>query len=344
VKSEQSAVIIRCIGYLAYFISPTFGTPLSGDMLGINSEPGQPYVDTISVKEVQEGEEVELQCESLGGRPPAEIMWWDGEGRRIVADVTEHVTKMEDTNTFKTISTVKIKVSKYPHIKCSAHNEVFPAGRMSDTLQLASKHQPLPVEIKEIQDGDSVKIICQRKNNDRFLAFKWFINDVEIFDENQNILELQKFSKSFDNSHIKCFGEDVSGHFNLVKDVQLMYKDNLEENSIFPRSKKKGRKIKKRKMLLCEPEDESTEEPNHIYITQSSKNPRSSDIIQATDNKNKYKCKIIMKGIDIINKMSKDFTSITKSINQISRTLDEFNIDIDENEEVFTEGSLNIPY
>jgi len=346
VKSEQHAVLIRCIVvYLAYFISPTFGTPLHGDILGINSEPGQPYVETISGKE---GEEVELQCQSQGGRPPAEIMWWDGEGRRIAVDVTEHVNKMEDTNTFKTVSTVKIKASKYPLIKCSAHNEVFPAGRMSDTIQIGTKHQP-EVEIKELQDGDSVKITCQRKNNDRFLTFKWFINDVEIFNENQNILELQKFSKSFDNSHIKCFAEDVTGELNLVKDVRLMHKDkhpmsNLVENSIFPRSKKKGRKIKKRTMLLCETEDDSTEEPSNIYIAESSKNLRSSDLIIATDNKNKYKCKIIIKGIDIINKMSKDFTSITKSMNQMSKTLDEFNTSIDEEEEVFTEGYVNIPY
>jgi len=327
--------------YLACFIAHTFGTPLHGDILGTNSEPGQPYVQTISGKEVQEGEEVELQCESEGGRPPAEIIWWDGEGRRIAVDVTEHVKKMEDSNTLKTVSTVKVKASKYPLVKCSAHNEVFPAGRMSDTIQIGTRHQP-KVEIKELQDGDSVKITCQRKNNDRFLTFKWFINDVEISNENQNLLELQKFSKSFDNSHIKCFAENVTGQLNLVKDVQLMHKEkhsmiNLIENSIFPKSKKKGRKTKNRTMLICETEDGSIEEPSNIYITKSSKNSRSSDLIIGTDNKNKYKCKIIIKGIDIINKMSKDFTSITKSINQISKTLDEFNTSINEEEEVFTE-------
>ena len=54
---------------------------------------------------------LKLQYESQGGRPPAEIQWWDGEGRRIVSDVTEHVKRMEDTKMFKTVSTLRFTPS-----------------------------------------------------------------------------------------------------------------------------------------------------------------------------------------------------------------------------------------
>merc|ERR1712013_381073 len=93
----------------------THGSPLNSEIMDINSEPGKPYIMQAmeeEMMEVQEGEEVELQCESQGGRPPAEIQWWDGVGRRIVSDVTEHVKRMEDTKMFKTVSTVIIKSSE----------------------------------------------------------------------------------------------------------------------------------------------------------------------------------------------------------------------------------------
>ena len=49
--------------------------------LSVNCQPGQPYIveaqegDTLLL---DQGEEVELHCQSQGGKPPAEIQWWDG--------------------------------------------------------------------------------------------------------------------------------------------------------------------------------------------------------------------------------------------------------------------------
>jgi len=339
VISDKPLLIKTLALFIVFDISLIHGSPFNSEMIYMNSEPGQPYIMQAmeeEMMEVQEGEEVELQCASQGGRPPAEIQWWDGEGRRIVSDVTEHVRKMEDTNMFKTVSTVKIKSSEYSMIKCSAHNEVFPAGRMSDAVQIDTlNHQPVLVQIKELEEGDSVKIVCQERDNSRFFRFKWFINDVEIFDEDQNILELQKFSESFDNSHIRCFTKDITGQSNLVKEVKLVLKEKHKmvalSNSIthsgVSKSKTKGRKnkMKKRTMLLCEMEDDALEEPNHVYINKISKTAKSNDLIIATDKKTKYKCKIVFQGLDIINKMSKDVSSISNSMIQISKSLDEFN-------------------
>ena len=59
--------------------------------LSVNSEPGLPHI--VQAREVnqvvmEKGELVELQCESHGGRPAAELSWIDGEGNRIISDVT----------------------------------------------------------------------------------------------------------------------------------------------------------------------------------------------------------------------------------------------------------------
>ena len=58
--------------------------------INVNCEPGKPYI--VQAKEgeevvVEAGQEVELHCQSQGGKPPAEIQWWDDTGTRIVADM-----------------------------------------------------------------------------------------------------------------------------------------------------------------------------------------------------------------------------------------------------------------
>ena len=56
--------------------------------LSVNCEPGKPYI--VQAREgdsllVSAGDEVELQCESQGGKPPAEVEWWDDKGARLIA-------------------------------------------------------------------------------------------------------------------------------------------------------------------------------------------------------------------------------------------------------------------
>ena len=68
--------------------------PVASEVAGIsvNCEPGRPYI--VQAREGEEvevgaGEEVELHCQSQGGKPPAEIQWWDTDtGARLVADMS----------------------------------------------------------------------------------------------------------------------------------------------------------------------------------------------------------------------------------------------------------------
>ena len=58
--------------------------------ISVNCEPGTPYI--VQARQGDEaminlGEEVELQCESQGGKPPAEVEWWDDTGTRVLADM-----------------------------------------------------------------------------------------------------------------------------------------------------------------------------------------------------------------------------------------------------------------
>merc|ERR1711915_584722 len=193
-----------------------------------DTEPGRPYIiQGIGKKilEIEQGDVVELQCESQGGRPPAELQWWDVETeKRIVSDVTEHVTFTKGSNTFKTVSKLKFKPIHGQKIQCSAHSEVFPGGTMSKPLQLGSKHPKNNVVI-QLSENESVNIKCDDELEDHSMRkFKWFINDDEIFHEKSNVLELNQFSEAYENSLIKCFLANDLGYFHEVKSVKLLYK------------------------------------------------------------------------------------------------------------------------
>ena len=326
-----------------YGVAPISSAPVT---LTVNSEPGRPFIVQAMadrVMEVKEAEEVELQCESQGGRPPAEIQWWDGEGRRIVSDVTEHVMRMEDRKTFKTVSTLKFKPSAGQKIKCSAHNDAFPKGKVSDSLEILFKGQPR-VEVKSLEDGDSVKIFCNTNNPFEDTKFKWFINDVEIFDETRNYLEIQQFSKSYDKSRVKCSVKDE-----VVRVVELLYKKTVQVPKALPKSFKdimmnddesasrKGKKLpksvgkKKQTMFTCIMEEDTAVEPKYVWIDGKLKNMSPDKTIEATDKNGKYKCKVIPRGMKKMNKMSKDLKNISRTFKKMSRVLNDITSPTDSN-------------
>jgi len=312
-------------------VPPIASSPVS---LSVNSEPGKPYIMQAmeeEMMEVQEGEEVKLQCESQGGRPPAEIQWWDGEGRRIVSDVTEHVRKMEDTNMFKTVSTLRFTPSMGQHVKCSAHNDAFPVIRKSHPLWILIKGQPNEEEI-ELGEGDSVIVNCFDKGIKDDMIFKWFINDIEIPDESNNALEIEKFSKSYDKTRVKCSVKDSNGDDESVRIVKLVHKPNqkIEPRALHKtdngeqRSKTNNQIIgdnKKKSLFTCIVEESEEAKPKYVWIDGKLRNVITDENGDTADHNKKYKCKVIPQGNKKINRMSTDMKKISKTMRKFSKTL-----------------------
>jgi len=322
--------IYQCQASGGHGVAPIISKPVK---LTVNSEPGQPYIiqgREIDVMKVKDGEEVELQCESQGGRPPSEIQWWDTDtGRRIISDVTEHVTRMEDMKTFKTVSTLKFKPSGEMRVKCSAHNDAFPVGKESHPMTIKVKGQP-SVEMMELEDGDSVKISCSSEEYPQKMKFKWFINDVELSGEKENILEIQEFSKSYDGSMVKCSMKGIGDSYELNKLVKLVHKqttfqktDSLERKARkYPHEnlpKKNG--ITKKTLLVCQFEDDYTTEPKYVWINGNVKKIEKDESVDAFDDDRKYKCKVIPKGTKKINRMSLDMKKMSKTLRRFSKSL-----------------------
>jgi len=256
-------------------------------------------------------------------------------GRRIVSDVTEHVMRMDDRKTFKTVSTLRFKPAAGQKVKCSAHNDAFPTGKVSDYLEIAIKGKP-KVEVKSLEDGDSVKIFCHNNKPLENKKFKWFINDVEIFDETKDYLEIQQFSKSYDKSRVKCSVKDENNVDQVVREVELAYKQNSRQPKAVPKSfkdimneqpvTKKTKKvsnsegIKTGKMFTCIMEEDNAVEPKYVWM--EGKLQKSPDeTVMATSKNGKYKCKVLPRGVKKINKVSKDLKKISKTFKKMSRIL-----------------------
>ena len=124
---------------------------------------------------VDEGEDVMLQCMSQGGRPTAEISWWDGDGNRIVSDIDEQVKRMEQGNTFKTISTLTFIPKESTHVQCSASNPIFPKSKRSATLQVKIKGLP-NIDIREIKKGETFKVFCENPHISNKKKYRWTFN------------------------------------------------------------------------------------------------------------------------------------------------------------------------
>jgi len=292
-----------------------------------DTEPGQPYiVQGIRQKilEIERGNEVELQCESQGGRPPAELQWWDMETeKRIVSDVTEHVTHTEDSNTFNTVSKLKFKHIPGQRIQCSAHNEVFPGGRMSKPLLLGSKKHPKDNIIIQLSENESVNIKCDDELEDHSMRkFKWFINDDEIFNEKSNILELNQVSRSYENSLIKCFLANNLGYFHEVKSVILLYLKKERH----PISSSTNTKVNTKKILLtCTGSDE----PEEVMIKETLDKIKSGDVITAIEEDSLFRCRFVTNGVTKLHKMEHDTKVIAENLEEFSRRFVEINSHID---------------
>jgi desulfoferrodoxin (superoxide reductase-like protein) len=262
-----------------------------------------------------------------------------------VSDVTEHVRRMEDRKTFKSSSTLKFMPSSSQMIKCSAHNDAFPAGKVSHAITMKIKGKP-EVELQHLDDGESVQISCSKGQIKDNVRYKWFINDVELFAETENVLEIHQFSKSYDKSRIKCSMTGQKGQDEVIRVVELVHKlntatkaksftnnpdriSNTEER--LQRHFEVNRKIVKsqKTMFTCIVEEETTLEPKYVWIDGKLRMAKDEKM-DATDGKRKYKCKVIPNGTKKMNRMSTNMKKISRTLRKFSKTLSSLSTTIDD--------------
>merc|ERR1712013_902129 len=154
------------------------------------AEPGQPHIVQArlgTVLEVRVGEEVTLQCESLGGIPAAEIEWMLG-GIQVTGGVTAMTSMIEDSKTYKTVSTITMKVLQDMTVTCLATSSAF-AVKKTARLQIRLLHKPhvqISINQEDVREGMMVELMCNAEVYPPITNYKWFINKQELQQEDVN--------------------------------------------------------------------------------------------------------------------------------------------------------------
>jgi len=318
-------------------VQPRLAAPVT---LKVKIEPGLPHILEGDMITLERGDTASLTCQSSGGRPAAELEWWDEQtGERVVSQVTQHVERTG--RTFRTSSTLRTPVNKYSRLYCTAHSETFPARKKSSVVEVNIRGEPR-LETVQLRTGESVKIFCHNNIRDSNVQFNWFINDKRIPAETSDILQINEFSESYDNSVVKC----AAGNDEIIRAVQLkLNRDEKPESTIvtFDQVMQQTQKdvmlgdeesnddeeddeirkySKQKTTFLCVVEDSEDISSEAKYVWVNGKLVTNS---KAKDKNNKsYKCKVVKNGSRKIEKMSKELKSVSKTLRKMSKTLNEF--------------------
>merc|ERR1711970_988200 len=201
----------------------------------VDIPPGQPVIKQAGVAleivensdtiEIVEGEEVVLECESIGARPAARVEWRDNTGEVITENLIEVVKENQKSKTFKTISILKMRPTESFSLTCSAFSESFTEPRISRKMGIEVRHSPrlsLDILNKSINEGSSVMVKCTCEANPAVVKFKWFIND-NLQEEGSDTIKIEDIPKELNGAVISCEAENVIGRTKASKLLNVKF-------------------------------------------------------------------------------------------------------------------------
>jgi len=264
--------------------------------------PGVPYIrqaQEADIFEVMEGEEIVLDCETNGAKPPAEVIWKDERGKVIMSNLIETVTKDKKTKTFKTVSTLRFKAKEKISLTCSAFNEAFTEPRESRKLEIQPKYKPkLRLEFPEsaVKEGTTLALKCSANAYPKEVTFKWFINDKEIEEESET-LTLENVSKELNGALVKCDAENSIGvsQVSTILNIEYVPKILKQPTSVIA---KHGERV----TFTCLAE--GNPEPNYIWVKGDKQEligvSQKLTLEAGDDTEDEYICKVFVEGHDVL--------------------------------------------
>ena len=316
------------------YVCQAAGSKSQPASLQVNVQPGQPHI--LEAREsgrmqVETGERIELTCQSQGGRPFAELQWTDGQGERLEAeDVEEHVTRIEDTSMFRTLSTLKMKVEESTQIICTAHSEAFPELRKSAPLDVIVGGE-VEVEVVRVCEGESFVLECGEEANEVTtddLSYKWLIDGREVEGEEEETLKMIDFTSTFDKALVQCMATDGGGKSRLLKKFQLEHSPIPTPGPTTGR-RLNSRKREKRKAVTCvlEEGEEDVEGAEPEYVWVGGNLERKGARVSATDEgERRYKCKVVPGGFNKLKMVAAKMKEMSKTIKRLTRNLNKMAI------------------
>ena len=205
--------------YKCQVLATPGSAPLSSEpaLVTVLAEPGQPHIAQATLGDVLEvtvGHIITLNCESMGGKPAAEIRWTYADGREVSNGVTHKTDVMEDTKTYRTESQLTMKVLHDMTLNCEAMSSAFPTQKQT-SLHIRLLHRPrvhLRVNTDKVKEGMTVEIVCSAEVYPAITRYRWFINRQEIQGERGRILRIEEIPRAYDGIQIMCRGSNKVGY------------------------------------------------------------------------------------------------------------------------------------
>lgn len=204
--------------YLCQVLAVPGSPPLSSQpaLVTVLAEPGQPHIAQATLGDVIEvtvGQMITLDCESLGGKPAADIQWTYADGTVLSDGVTHQTERMEDNKTYRTASQVAMQALHDMTLTCMATSSAFQTQKTS-SLHIRLLHIPqvhLHVNTDSVKEGMTVEILCSAEVYPPISNYRWFINRQEIRGEQDRILRIERISRAYDQVQVTCRGANRVG-------------------------------------------------------------------------------------------------------------------------------------
>ncbi|KAM3968931.1 irregular chiasm C-roughest protein-like [Aphomia sociella] len=158
-----------------------------------------------------EDRDIKLECVSVGGKPPAEITWVDGNGGVLTHGVTYTIKRLSDGHRFTARSILKMKPKGEDNNQtytCQAQNTADRTYR-SASIVIEVKYPPkVKMFLKSavngrFPEGNDVIIACEGEANPPNVTYKWYIND-KFVAANTTELRIYNITKKYHDYIVKC--------------------------------------------------------------------------------------------------------------------------------------------
>lgn len=198
--------------------------------LTVYTPPEPPRILQGSSLLTTEDREIELECVSLGGKPPAEITWIDGLGNVLKDNIENIVEDTPDRKKYNSRSILKLIPKKEHHnttFVCQAQNQAERTYR-SAKLKLQVKYAPkVTVSVIDgstrLVEGMDVRLKCSADANPPDVTYKWYINERLIETDLVTELHLVNVTRAQHDSIIKCEVHNAVGKSEESETLDISY-------------------------------------------------------------------------------------------------------------------------
>ncbi|TMW50115.1 hypothetical protein DOY81_004798 [Sarcophaga bullata] len=180
-----------------------------------------------------EDREIELECDSVGGKPAAEITWIDGLGNVLSKGIEYVKEPLADSRRITAKSILKLTPKKEHHnttFTCQAQNTADRTYRSAKIL-LEVKYAPkVTVSVVggalaggRIPEGAEVILSCQADANPSVQTYRWFINDELVTGDYTTKMVIHNVSRQYHDAIVKCEVVNAVGKSEESETLDISY-------------------------------------------------------------------------------------------------------------------------